>query len=385
MRGDVVGYHGHFCRKVKITTKLTVGSLAFALPIAVLLYFMVAGVNASIRFSAMEFYGDAYQRPLEKLLEALPAHQRLLARMSQGASVLDGQLADVRRRVDQAFVELAEVNRRYGEDLQFTDAGLALRKRSHLKVPLLEAKWRAEIRRRAHGRGARLPGPGRARHDHPCRRHLQHHPGSGPGQLLHDGHHAPGPASDPGQAALDSSFGLWNAATDELDVLLNKRIDDYKGTRLASLVSTAVALVIALLLVYLIGRSVPRPLRQIQAFTQQVAGGDLKARIEGRFGGELAALSANILAMVGELKVRLGFAQGILHAISTPCLVTDTANRVTFINNQMVRLMECEGRADTLIGKSVGEISRVPAQTADGMTRSRQALDLQSLILKMRA
>ncbi len=168
-------------------------------------------------------------------------------------------------------------------------------------------------------------------------------------------------------------------------MLLNKRIDDYKGTRLASLVSTAVALVIALLLVYLIGRSVPRPLRQIQAFTQQVAGGDLKARIEGRFGGELAALSANILAMVGELKVRLGFAQGILHAISTPCLVTDTANRVTFINNQMVRLMECEGRADTLIGKSVGEISRVPAQTADGMTRSRQALDLQSLILKMRA
>ena len=450
-----------FANKMKITTKLTVSSLAFALPIAVLLYFMVAGVNASISFSTMELYGDAYQRPLEKLLETLPAHQRLLTRMSQGASGLDSQLAEVRGRVDKAFAELEQANKLYGPDLQFTDEGLALRKRSHLKVQLLADKWRAlkaaskpmaeehasliqDVRDMITHAGdtsnlildpdldsyymmditllalpqtqARLAEilnyglevlPKGSLTDADRRKFMvlssllresdisrvlasaqtslnedQNFYGVSPTlqknlppllAAYEEANNKFAAVLDgladketldvdtaaflaQGQTALDSSFKLWNGAVGELDLLLNKRIDDYKGTRLVSLVSTAVALAAALLLVYLIGRSVTRPLRQIRAFTQQVAGGDLKAHIEGRFGGELAALSSNILAMVGELKVRLGFAQGILHSISTPCLVTDTNNRVTFINDQMVRLMECEGRAETLVGKGVGEI-----------------------------
>jgi len=108
--------------------------------------------------------------------------------------------------------------------------------------------------------------------------------------------------------------------------------------------------------VLLIGRSVTRPLRQVQAYAQAVAGGDLKASVQGTFGGELGALAAHVQAMVGQLKIRLGFAQGILGALDSPCLVTDNNGLATFINPQMTRLLDCATLPDGGLGRSVDEL-----------------------------
>ena len=397
-----------FVKKMKITTKLTVSSLAFALPIAVLLYFMVAGVNASIRFSTMELYGDAYQRPLEKLLEALPAHQRLLTRMSQGVSGLDTQLADVRRRADQAFAELKEASSLYGEDLQFTDEGLALRKRSHLKVPLMEEKWRRlkaatapmdedqaslvqDVRDMithagdtsnlildpdldsyymmditllalpqtmnrlyaAVGYGEQaLAGGGL---DEAARRRLSSladqfeesdlaRVEASTGTALNEDRNflgvsaslqsrvppalasyaaasrefvallrkaADSPAgavsardlARSGDRALEAAFAYWQVAAQELDVLLETRVDSHKARRLRTLVGLSVSLSLACLLAFLVIRSIGRPLGRMVAAVQAVARGELDTAFDSRTNTrEIRILDANLAAMVGKLR-----------------------------------------------------------------------------------
>ncbi len=444
--------------KMRITTKLTISSLAFTLPIAVLLYFMIAGVNASIRFSAMEYYGDAYQRPLANLLEAVPAHGRLLALQAAGQPGLGGELSAAIRRTAPAVKDLEAVDKAHGGDLQVTDEGLALRQRSHLKVSRLKAQWGAL-------RGLSRPDPQAHAALLQDVRDLIAHVGD-PSNLILDpdldsyyimdmtllalpqtqarlagildfglgtlrgeplseaqrrqfmvmaamlreadmqrvlasakvslsedqnfygvspslqaalpprlaayeqatsdflalldalaDQDAPGfaPAAflAKGEAALAASFALWSTAVDELDTLLQVRIDDYKTTRLVSLVCTGAALLAAGLLVLLIGRSVTRPLGQVQAYAQAVADGDLNVRVQGRFGGELGALAAHGQAMVAQLKARLGFAQGILGALDSPCLVSDTDGRATFINTRMTGLLGCSALPDGGQGSTV--------------------------------
>ena len=64
--------------KLGVSSKLWTISLAYSLPIAVLLYLMIAGFNKDIQFSQMELYGNAYQRPLELVLELIPQNTRQL-------------------------------------------------------------------------------------------------------------------------------------------------------------------------------------------------------------------------------------------------------------------------------------------------------------------
>ena len=75
-----------------ISQKLILISLSLLLPIAVLLYFMVQGINADIRFAELEIAGNAYQRPLMALLDHVGRHQSLTRRQLAGATGLDDAL-----------------------------------------------------------------------------------------------------------------------------------------------------------------------------------------------------------------------------------------------------------------------------------------------------
>ncbi len=55
--------------RLKIWQKLALIGLLFTLPIVVLIYFMISGINGYISFAASEKNGNAYQRPLEALFE----------------------------------------------------------------------------------------------------------------------------------------------------------------------------------------------------------------------------------------------------------------------------------------------------------------------------
>ena len=55
--------------RLRISHKLVLSSLVFSLPIAVLLYFTVIGLNGYIDFAFAEKQGNAMLRPLLALLE----------------------------------------------------------------------------------------------------------------------------------------------------------------------------------------------------------------------------------------------------------------------------------------------------------------------------
>lgn len=128
-------------QRITVSHKLTIISLAFSLPIAVLLYFAVSTINANISFGSLEEMGNAYQRPLEKLLDHLGRHQLLDLRQKDGQTGLEAQLRVESDAIDKAFAALEAVDKSVGIDLQFTDEGLGKRNRQHVKVANMKGEW----------------------------------------------------------------------------------------------------------------------------------------------------------------------------------------------------------------------------------------------------
>ncbi|MCX7422177.1 MAG: methyl-accepting chemotaxis protein [Planctomycetia bacterium] len=132
---------GRLFRNTRIAHKLLLISLSFALPIAVLLYFTVVGINKDIHFATLELHGNDFQRPLEDLLQATLLHQAAAQRALGGEAKQEGQLHNLQTRFDQALQKLDAVNRRYGLELQFTDEGLGKRQRTSSNQTALTAAW----------------------------------------------------------------------------------------------------------------------------------------------------------------------------------------------------------------------------------------------------
>lgn len=133
---------GNFFDGFKISGKLSMICASFALPIAVLLYLMIAGINYNIRFAALEYQGGVYQRPLERLLQLIPDSQFLASRaLDEKTPKLEELVLERAAAIDKSFADLEEADRRYGADLQFDDEGLYKRKRLHYRVATVKGEW----------------------------------------------------------------------------------------------------------------------------------------------------------------------------------------------------------------------------------------------------
>ena len=121
-----------------------------------------------------------------------------------------------------------------------------------------------------------------------------------------------------------------------------------------------IGLVVVLLLgggiALVLRKLVVRPILDIRAFTSAVAQGDYKAELHTGFKYELAGLADNIRHMVGELKNKLGFSQGVLSGIVLPCSVFDTDNKTTFVNEHMLKALERPGQPESYLGQTSGQL-----------------------------
>ena len=127
--------------RLPISRRLTLISLAYTLPIVVLLYFVVQGINQDIRFTELEKLGNAYQRPLATLLQHLPQHDLTARRMRDGNGAGSESLTRSRIEIDKAFAELRTIDARHAADLQFTAEGLADRDRGQIAIAAVEQEW----------------------------------------------------------------------------------------------------------------------------------------------------------------------------------------------------------------------------------------------------
>ena len=99
-----------------------------------------------------------------------------------------------------------------------------------------------------------------------------------------------------------------------------------------------------------------RPVLAINTFASNVRDGNLDAALEGHFHHEFSQLADAMRGMVGELKNRLGFAQGVLNGMVMPVLVVDTQERAVFINQPCLDMLEIDGPPDAQLGRTLAEI-----------------------------
>jgi methyl-accepting chemotaxis protein len=115
-------------------------------------------------------------------------------------------------------------------------------------------------------------------------------------------------------------------------------------------------LVIAGLLLALTLRRLLRPLNDLSAATVKIASGDLNARAEYDGNDAIGETIRSVNAMVAELKNKLGFSEGLLKGLTIPCAVTDDKDRVTYLNEAFVELMELPGAPREHFGKPLAEL-----------------------------
>ncbi|MFZ5426604.1 MAG: methyl-accepting chemotaxis protein [Thermodesulfobacteriota bacterium] len=141
-------------------------------------------------------------------------------------------------------------------------------------------------------------------------------------------------------------------------------------TRASLVLGAGTALAILILSVAFLRREIGKPFGNLRAYLDGISSGDLHVALEGRFKAELGALAGGLTRMVGELKNKLGFSQGILDAMTVPCLVTDTQGKVSFVNPPLLELLELDGRQEDYLGMDMAAFFNGNEALAGATSRS---------------
>ena len=109
-------------RRASVGAKIFWVAASFVLPIAVLLWLMVDGLNGYIHFAQMEVRGGEYQAALEQLLEAVLEHQGISLACPRAAECGD-KMKEAAAAVEQGFAAVRSADAKHGAALQFTPEG----------------------------------------------------------------------------------------------------------------------------------------------------------------------------------------------------------------------------------------------------------------------
>lgn len=128
-------------KKLSLSKKLFLSNLMFGIPAMLLMLLLAQAKTKDINFSAKEKIGNNYQKPLESLLEGISRHRLVAQRAINHDTASQRQLGELQQKVDTAFNELGEADKKFGVVLDFTDAGLGKRKRDNYRYEKVRAKW----------------------------------------------------------------------------------------------------------------------------------------------------------------------------------------------------------------------------------------------------
>ena len=149
-------------------------------------------------------------------------------------------------------------------------------------------------------------------------------------------------------------------------------INDLKSRTLSNIALSlaGMCLLIAALLLFL-RRTVVRLVAELAAASGKVAGGDFDAPFPVPNCLELRSLRDSLAAMIAHLKTELGFSQGLLRGMGLPCVITDTDDRISFMNQRAVDIYNLKGRPEDYKGRLRGEAF---FNDPDRMTNTKKVL-----------
>ncbi len=130
-----------FLKSLKISQKLLLSILSFSIPILMLLYFTISGINNNINVANLEISGNILLEPLTHLLVLVPQHQTLAKIARAGDRSVLNNLATVTNLIENNFQILDRETKAVGESLQITAAGLRSAKMEELLPATIAAQW----------------------------------------------------------------------------------------------------------------------------------------------------------------------------------------------------------------------------------------------------
>ncbi len=136
--------------RLTILEKILLTSLIFALPIFVLLFYMVAGFNADIQFTRTELSGTRVLMPLQALAQLVPEHHLLVRLYSEGDKTQEEKINKLSQEIDRLLGGLQKEAKKLENVLQITDKQLkqAGFERTHVSYILtnwqeIKAEWKS--------------------------------------------------------------------------------------------------------------------------------------------------------------------------------------------------------------------------------------------------
>jgi methyl-accepting chemotaxis protein len=128
-------------RQLSFKTKVILLILGFTLPITILSVLMYRAHTVNIEFGVLETKGNLYQRPLQKLLESVSWHRVYAHRVQLGENEYQFKITDIQSAINSDFESLIKLDAELGQQLQFTQEGLAKRKRTGFSATDLLQLW----------------------------------------------------------------------------------------------------------------------------------------------------------------------------------------------------------------------------------------------------
>ena len=107
------------------------------------MYVIGTSINKDIAFGIQEMRGNAFQRPLEQLLDLLPRHEAAARKALAGDPGARGRLSEIENQIDLAFAALAVAHHDLGGALKLTDAEMSARKHENARLSVLQAEWQS--------------------------------------------------------------------------------------------------------------------------------------------------------------------------------------------------------------------------------------------------
>ncbi len=172
---------------------------------------------------------------------------------------------------------------------------------------------------------------------------------------------------DTGWAIVVSAYekDLTAAATHQRNILL--------------IGGAVVVLILSLVMVIMLRRLVLQPVENILEFSTEIAEGNLKAELQGNYQYEFENLADKINTMVTELKVKLGFSEGVLNGLTIPCGVVDPDGKMIWCNQLVCDLLETDHTPETAVGLLAGEFYYGDSQKENAFQKAlkqKEAIEL---------
>ncbi|MFZ5427527.1 MAG: methyl-accepting chemotaxis protein [Thermodesulfobacteriota bacterium] len=95
--------------------------------------------------------------------------------------------------------------------------------------------------------------------------------------------------------------------------------------------------------------------KALAAASEQVASGDFGASFAVKGHDELATLAGDMATMVGQLKNKLGFSEGVLKGIPNPCAIVGPDFSMIWVNQLMCDMLEKTGKPESYTGQRSGK------------------------------